>query len=231
MGRDLGRWPLCFLVISMLICGACGGDGLDGPERSLYEGVSAVEMSVERGDVKIYGSNQVVGAVVDRWMSLAEDFAELTQTQEGSRLIVAARCAVSGGCQTRHTLSVEPSVRLDLAIEKGDLELIRAAGPIRAVVDKGDIKTWGLTSDSVEIHIKDGRGRIEFAEPPGSLLLRIERGQATVLLPEQRYRCDFNRHAPEIGLNGLRCHESVGPTITLDPPNARVRFEVVDRER
>lgn len=222
MARVLGVLGMLFFFTG------CGGDEMEGPERSRYEMVDRADFEIERGRVQIFGSRGQKGAVVDRWMRPRDGFSKLDEFLEHRRLVVQARCRSRGECDVRYDLGLSRTARTQVELEEGELRLVKIVGPITAKVKKGRVVGETLSSSEVDVEVEDGRVQLKFVEAPETLRIRMERGEATIFVPDRSFRCEFDREAPQFNLDKLRCHPTSLRTIRIEPGEAKVRFGVVD---
>lgn len=219
-------------AVAALFAMACSDEGLDGPEREAFDAVQRVSLDVEHGEVTVYASNGVEGAIIDRWISAESDFSQLSQRLSGSELIVDAQCNTSGGCESRYDLAVEPDTEVEIRMATGDANIYRLRGGLDVAIDEGELRTNRLESPFVFAALHDGASRLHFDEPPGELRLTVgETASVTVVIPNGRYRCDFDIEAESIGADDLDCHGQVGEVLRVLPSDASVRFVVTSSDR
>ena len=217
---------VCLLPLLTMV--ACSSGDLDGPQRESFDDVRRVSIEVERGEVNLFGSDRVEGAMIDRWISGEADFATLSQRNSGGELIVDSRCNEGGYCDARFDLAVQRSTRIDARVKRGELNLYRLLGSVQVEVDEGYLGSHRLAVPHLVANLRQGRARLHFEKPPAELRLTVgDDASMDVILPPSRYHCHFDVEAPSIELGDLECHGQGGDVIRIDPPDASVRFEVV----
>ncbi len=220
------NWGI-FAVMAPLLILACSGDDLDGPERKEFADINRLSVFVDHGDVTVFGSGQVQGAIVDRWSSSASTFDELRERNTGGELVIDSRCKDARSCRVRYDVAVERSTEVQARVDHGTLQLNRLGQGLGAEVENGSLVARGLETPFADITIEQGDVRLEFVEPPQNLQLRIGEGSAaTVFLPEGWYRCVFDTESDAISMEGLVCNPQAQSALRIEPPDAAVRFEI-----
>lgn len=209
------------LATSALAC----SEPLEGPERTSWETVDAVTIDADHAMVRLYGSANGNGAHLDRWQTTPSSFAEIGESNSGRQLGLTARCAGGEPCEVRYDLEVSRSATIDATLGRGEVHLYNTAGPTKITLDQGQVRGQSLESERVDVTVRDGDLRLHFLRAPLELRIHVEGGQATLLLPDQRYRCEFDQEGPNLRLNGIHCHGLVDQGIFIHPPDAHVRFE------
>lgn len=228
MGGNL-REHLYIVAFVVILCTACADEGLDGPDRLQFDDIYQTNLSIERGEVMILGRDEREETVIDRWTSNRSGFANLEERESGGELFVDSQCNQSESCRVRYDMSVSGQSGVEATIENGELNLVKNGGAIEAVVQRGRLEGSRLAASYADLTVIDGTARLSFAEPPGNLMLRVgQEASMTVLLPTDRYRCNFTEEADSIQLGDVQCTDKASNTLRVDPPDATVRF-VVDR--
>ena len=82
----------------------------------------------------------------------------------------------------------------------------------------------------VDMEVGRGEGELHFDEAPNHLrlVLGVE-ATATVTLPKQRYRCEFDPERVSFeGMEDLQCHGHVAQGLEIVPDDAQVQLRFED---
>ncbi len=212
-------WAVCL----GMVCGC--GDPMNGPERVSWDGVQGLRADVERGEVWVYGSRVTGGLQMDRWRTGESTFRVFREENNGGWAELEARCEEGESCEVRYEISVESQIPVSVDVEEGEIQLFQLAGDLRVRMGDGEVRAQRLRTERLEVHLQGGRARLDFEEPPLFLDLKVDDGEVLLLLPAQRYRCDFDQEGENLRLNELHCHGLVDHVIQIEPAEATVRFE------
>lgn len=212
--QRLARWGV--LCATMLVAISCGEGHEDVARRVFKSRVSQASVHVERNEIHIFGSDQTQGAIIDRWTQRDGAYRELSESQAGERIDVVSRCERSGECHARYDLALAKSAQVEVAMEQGSLGLYQLDGEVRARLGQGTIIGKHLKARHVELELGQGRIDVIMADRPQLLVVRIAQGNVRLVMPPGRYRCEFDRFAEAIHLNGLDCHGEMAQGIRLE---------------
>lgn len=222
------RWSVLLL---MVMVAGCVGDELDGPKRMEFDDVDRATINVDSGNVTIFGSDQVGGAMLQRWWSGDDDFDVLTESNSAQQLVIDSLCRGEWVCEVRYELGLQRSARVDARLARGTLNIYNLTSDFYALVEQGTLKAVGLQGAVADLEVDDGEAEVAFAEPPRHLRLQLgETASATVTLPDQSYQCNFDQSAERVEADGVECDQYHSSRIEIRPGDADVVFEVGDAD-
>ncbi len=231
--RDRMGWTAVFALGAICWLGACDNEGLDGPESFEFDDIRHLTLDVEQGEVMIFATQRAEGgARVDRWSTPESDFQVRQESNSAGGLVIETVCNGGADCRVRYEVVVSPRTDIDVRVGRGDLQIVRAEGPLKASVDRGDLTARNIYSRVAKYSVGNGKLNIQYPEMPGRIDLAVsDDSSALVEIPAGPYRCYFDQRALEIEMGELICESGVTPAIVIDPRDASVRFEVEDKQR
>lgn len=211
----VGRGLLIAVVVLVLVLAGLLAVSwlLSGTTRAsdTLEGVTAVDVRVDRGDVELVGSarTDVEVVIVEERAPLHRP--EVTVRRDGDRLVIEADCRRRlgplsiGGCRTDLLLSLPDTVQAVVQTRSGTLastsmqagtRLTTDRGPVRVEAQAGDLQVAALRG-SVEVRdlaaptadLRAPRGRVDVTvAAPGTLLsVRTGGGDIGLTVPAGGY--------------------------------------------
>lgn len=220
-GRLLRRVAL---ALTLLTAG-CGADGL---VVRASEGVTALRLSAEAGEVRVIG-----GAAVDaptlRWEvrgPLAS--AQVVSTERDGVWDVALGCSGGLGCEVMAVVELPPGLDLDVAVHAGALTLRGRFGVVDASFGQGDV-VGRLAARRVSMALGSGDVDLGLSEPPEALTVTLGLGDLSLSLPAQGYDLALDLPEERAVVEGLT-HDPAGPRLRALTANGSVRIRGTPRD-
>ncbi len=193
----------------MIVTAGCGGEGL---VLRAGEGVTALRLSAERGEVSVIG-----GAAVDtptlRWeVRGLSASAQVLSTERDGLWEVQLDCAGGLGCEVVAVVELPPGLDVDVSVHAGGLSLRGRFGVVDASFGQGDV-VGRLAARRVSMALGSGDVDLGLSEPPEALTVTLGLGDLSLTLPSQGYDIDLDLPKERAVVEGL----------TLDPAGPRLR--------
>jgi hypothetical protein len=228
-GRPAWRILASVLTLAALLWGAVNvvnllAHGERHFERTFSGPVTAVEVSTDRGTVRVIASDRddvrLTGYVSDGLGG-----TDNAVRKRGTRLLVDGACNFPAAywCTASYTLRVPRDVRVVLWSGSGDLSVsgLRSAADLTA--DHGDVRATRMRSRVVHADAAHGSIRLGFTVAPQQVLASSTHGDVTVVVPrgDAVYRVELSTDHGSTQ-NGLRSDPTAARLVQLSSQHGDV---------
>jgi hypothetical protein len=156
--------------------------------RVISDPVDEISGRVNRGAIVVRARDDASSVTISSKRRYSFGQPQVTTSLSGGRLSMGSSCdehrgSIYGTCSVHLDVTVPRGIELDLTTSKGEVELESPDAGIRLTTASGSVQVTGATSPTVDISTAAGGVRLEFAKPPGDVIVRTAAGSITIVVP------------------------------------------------
>ncbi|MCK6524151.1 hypothetical protein L6R49_22315 [Myxococcota bacterium] len=220
-GRLLRRAALALTLLTV----GCGADGL---VVRAGEGVKALRLHAEEGEVSVVG-----GAAVDvptlRWEARGlSSSAQVISTERDGVWELELGCAGGLGCELVAVVELPPGLDVDVSVHAGALTIRGRFGVVDASFGQGEVM-GRLAARRISMALGSGDVNLGLSEPPEALTVTLGLGDLDLSLPAQGYDLRLDLPKERAVVEGLT-EDPAGPRLRALTANGSVRIRGTPRD-
>lgn len=199
-GRPAWRIVASLLAIAALMWGTLSvvnllAHGERHFTRTFTGAISSVEVSTDRGSVRVIASDRD-DVALSAYVSDGLGGTDHSTRMRGSRLLIDAECTfpVAYWCTASYTLRVPRNVRVVLWSGSGDVSVTGLRSAADLTSDHGDVTASRLRSRFVHADASHGSVHLGFVVAPEQVLASSQHGDVTAVVPRtsDSYRVELS---------------------------------------